>query len=73
MAKTEKWKTRLDPKHIFCFMENKVVRTDLEGGNPKTLRVSRTGILNFSGLGSVATVADVKTRFDNMSGWERVV
>lgn len=73
MTVTERWRSRLDPTHVFCFTtDNKVIRTNVNGKNKKVLRVTRSGVLTFSGLGSVATIGDFKARFNDMAGWEKL-
>lgn len=63
----------MDPEHIFVFKDdNTVIRTNEDGGNRKKLFISKSKVLNFIGLGQLATVADFKKKFNNMAGWEKV-
>lgn len=74
MVKKEKWKTRLDPEHVFHFTNSgRVVRTDVDDDNIKILHVTESGVFNFSNMGKRASVADFQKHTDNMAGWERVV
>jgi len=69
----ETWKTVSDNKHLYHFTENnRVVRTGIQGGNAKLLFISEKGVLNFSGVGQRAVVADFRTKFDDMRGWDKI-
>ena len=69
----ESWKTVSDAHHVYHFTKNdRVVRTGLQGGNAKLLFKTDKGVLNFSGMGERATVADFRARFNDMAGWTRV-
>jgi len=61
----ETWKCIADENHRYHFTKNNcVVRND-----GKFLFINNKGVLNFSGMGQRATVADFRKKFNNMLGW----
>ncbi len=70
----ETWKSHMDQVHLYHFTKNdRVVRTGIKGGDAKLLFVNEKGVLNFSGMGQRAVVADFRKRFNDMTGWEKVL
>lgn len=71
---TETWKPVTGGSHLYHFTANdRVVRTGLQGGNAKLLFITDKGVLNFSGMGQRATVADFRKKFNDMAGWVKVI
>lgn len=61
----ETWKYPGDNVYLYHFTKTgNVIRSD-----GKVLYITDTGVLNFSGMGQRATVADFKRKFNDMRGW----
>lgn len=68
----ETWKTVMDREHLFHFTaDGHVVRTGLRGDNARRLFITKKNVLNFSGMGRLASVAFFRETFNDMRGWKK--